>query len=232
MLRTDAGVKGLRSFESEEQSCTQLLEAAALSLSIAAKDTLAASMPSAAASASSTAPPPGTVVPVASSAPPLAPERPPSPGPRYEVALGPAVVNGWSPSFTGAAVLGAGVRSGWSTVGGELRLLPPKRRGALEVQSASMVFTPCVRLDALGFCGVVMAGVWSGGPGGEGDSQGVLGAGGQLRIDGNLSERVGLRAFAEVLAPLRRPTFSAPDASWRLPPATVAIGTLMTLHFL
>ncbi|MCU0654867.1 MAG: hypothetical protein MUF64_06135, partial [Polyangiaceae bacterium] len=177
MLRTPGGVQGVRGFQSEEQTCTQLLEAAALSLSIAALATLPPAPTMASASALPVAPPPASVpAQGATGGAPVAPAI--RAQPRYELELGPAVVSGWAPSFTGAAVLGAGIRSGWSTLGAELRLLPPKRRGDLEVQSASLVLLPCARLDALGFCGVVAGGVWSGGPAEQGRSRGVLGGGG------------------------------------------------------
>jgi hypothetical protein len=235
MLRTPGGVQGVRGFQSEEQTCKQLLEAAALSLSIAALATLPPAPTMASASALPVAPPLASVpVPGATGGSTAASATAASATraqPRYKLELGPAVVSGWAPSFTGAAVLGAGIRSGWSTLGAEFRLLPPKRRGDLEVQSASFVLLPCARLDALGFCGVVAGGVWSGGPAEQGRSRGVLGGGGQVRLEGALSEQVGLRVFTEVLAPLRRPTFSSANTSWRLPPATLAIGTLMTLSF-
>jgi hypothetical protein len=245
MLRTPGGVKGLRSFESDSQSCSQLLEAASLSLSIAVMDALA---PLASASASaailsrpalaSATSPAGVVPPVSSASSATRPPPSPSvPAPSFELALGPAVVSGWSPSFTGAAALGWARRSSWGSAGLDLRLLPPKRQGEgaaeLEVQSISLLALLCARVDALGFCGVVLAGGWSGGPIGAGETKGVVGAGGQLRVDGNLSERVGIRAFVEVVAPLLRPTFmDQSGGSWRLPAASVSVGTLMTFHFL
>jgi hypothetical protein len=239
-LVDDAGLAhGTRGLSSEQKTCAELFDAAALAISIA-MDSLPKTEP-----ASDPQPPaPASPVPVPADIPtppsPAPPEAPPEPPAekvplRVRIGIDGLASLGFEPALSEGLALSAGVRAGALSGDLEVRVdasasasstSGPGEVAARAVQAAAV---PCDHVGELSLCAVAAVGVLDASSAGITDprtaSAVFVAAGPRVGFEWPLSRVFSLRVHLDALFDLRRPTLEIGGApAWAAPIVAGTVG--------
>jgi hypothetical protein len=241
-LVDDAGLAhGTRGLSSEQKTCAELFDAAALAISIA-MDSLPKTEPAPASDPQPPAPPNPVPVPadIPAPAPPAPPPVPPEPPAekvplRVRVGIDGLASLGFEPASSEGVALSAGVRAGALSGDLEVRVdasasaSSESGPGQVAARAVQVAAVPCGHVGELSLCAVAAAGVLDASSAGITDprtaSAVFVAAGPRVGFEWPLSRVFSLRVHLDALFDLRRPTLEIGGSpAWAAPIVAGTVG--------